>query len=248
MYTNEILEEIQEKKASSKEALRKVLLENEIVRVIETDYPEKGTVPMHQHLFPYVLYAIEGGTLEITSADGEASSLELLPGQVFWRKAQSHSARNIGSAPFRIVEVEVKSGSWAIEGEKLPRIAIPRDFEWVEDKMDSSRKSALLIGDPMQPGPYTTRFHAGPGYTIGLHRHPAEDENLTVISGSVHWSTGAEGSLEPEHVLPAGGFVFFPAGTPHRLWTTEETELQLTGIGPHIYEYVSDGKDAKDNQ
>ncbi len=245
MYTNEILEEIPEKKASSKEALRKVLLENEMVRVTETYYPEKGTVLKHQHIFPYVLYAVEGGTVEITSADGEASRLELLPGQALWRKAQSHNSRNVGSATFRIVEVEVKNGSLAIEREKVPRVAIPGDFEWVEDKMDSSRKSALLVGDPTRPGPYTTRFHAGAHYTIGLHRHPAEDENLTVISGSVHWSTGAEGSLEPEHVLPAGGFVFFPAGTPHRLWTTEETELQLTGIGPHIYEYLSDGKDSE---
>ena len=243
MNAEEILEEVQEKKAASKEALRKILLDNEQVRVIETDYPVKGTVPMHEHLFPHVLYVIEEGKAEITAPDGKSSILEMLPGQALWRMPQSHSARNIGSAPFKIVEVEVKDGPNRIAGEKIPRVAIPGDLNWQEDKMDPKRKSALLVGDPTQPGPYTMRFHVGGGYTIGLHQHPDEDENLTVLSGTLHWSTGAEGSLEPEHVLPAGGFVLFPAGTPHRLWTTEETELQMTGIGPRVYQYLNDEKD-----
>ena len=106
MYTDEIFEEVQEKKTTTKEALRKILLDNEQVTVIETDYPEKGTVPMHEHRFPYVLYAIETGTVEIIYADGKTSILEMLPGQVFWRMPQKHSARNIGPGHTRIVEVE----------------------------------------------------------------------------------------------------------------------------------------------
>jgi quercetin dioxygenase-like cupin family protein len=243
MNAEETLEEVQEKKPASKEALRKILLDNDQVRVIETDYPVKGTVPMHEHPFPHVLYVIEEGTAEITGPDGKTSMLEMVPGQALWRMPQSHSARNIGDAPFKIVEVEVKNAFNRVGGEKTPRVVIPADLNWQEDKTDPKRKSALLIGDPTQPGPYAIRFHVGAGYTIGLHRHPNEDENLTVLSGTLHWSAGAEDSLEPEHVLPAGGFVVFPAGTPHRLWTTEETELQMTGIGPRVYEYLENEED-----
>jgi Uncharacterized conserved protein, contains double-stranded beta-helix domain len=245
MDTEQILDKIQEKKVSASETLRKVLLDNEQVQVIETDYPVNGRVPMHKHRFPHVLYVIEGGTAEITAADGTISILEMFPGQALWRNPQSHSARNIGSTPFRIVEVEVKNGPISIAGENVPRVAMPGDLKWVEDPMDPTRKSGLLAGDPTQPGPYTTRFHVGAGYSIGLHQHPTEDENLTVLSGTLHWSIGEEGSLEPEHMLKAGGFVMFPAGIPHRLWATEETELQMTGIGPRIYHYLNPGEDPR---
>lgn len=234
---NQILEEIQQKHGPSTETLRKVLLDNEQVRVIETDCPAKGSVPQHEHFFPHLLYVIEGGMVEITASDGKVTVLEMLPGQAFWRMPQIHSSRNIGSAPFKIVEVEVKNSD-RITGEKVPRLSMPDDLQWEQDKIDPRRKCALLVGDPTQPGPYTTRYRVAAGYKIGLHEHPFEDENLTVLSGKLHWSTGAEDNVEPEHVLPAGGFVLFPAGTPHRLWTTEETELQMTGNGPRIYRYL----------
>ncbi|MGN6804020.1 MAG: cupin domain-containing protein [Ginsengibacter sp.] len=244
MNTEELLEKIPETRAYSKETLRKVLLDNDQATVIETDYTVKGSVPFHEHHFPYVLYSIDGGKVEITDAEGKSSLLEMEPGQVYWRKAQSHSARNVGTVPFKIVEVEVKNGAPAIHGERKPYVSIPAELKWEKDKIDPLRKAALLVGDPSQPGPYVVRYHVGAGYYFGLHKHPTEDEYLTVISGSVHWSTGMEGS-EPEHILPAGGFVLFPAGTPHRLWTTEETELQINGIGPRIYEFPGEGQKPK---
>lgn len=41
------------------------------------------------------------------------------------------------------------------------------------------------------------------------------------------------------HALPAGGYVAFPAGTPHRMWTAAETVLQMTGVGPRTYVYLN---------
>lgn len=71
---------------------------------------------------------------------------------------------------------------------------------------------ALLQGDPAKPGSYTLRMRMGTGYTLGLHQHPDEEERLTVLSGTLHWSTGTEGNDAPEHVLPAGGLHRFPRG------------------------------------
>lgn len=227
------------------QALRSELLENAAVLVVETTYPAGGSVPLHEHRFPHVLYVLEGGTLQTTAPDGDATTLELRPGQVLWRHAQSHSTRNIGPTPVRIVEVEVKGAAAGIAGARTPRVATDGDRDWSRDPLDPRRSTALLVGDPTKLGPYTVRTRTDAGYAIGAHLHPTEDEYLTVLSGALHWSTGAAGSGAPEHVLPAGGYIVFPAGTPHRLWTTAETVLQMSGIGPRTYVYLDAAEDPR---
>lgn len=227
------------------QAVRRVLLENAEVVVIETTYPQGGSVPMHAHRFPHVAYVIEGGTVQTTAPDGSVGALELRPGQTLWRDAQSHSTRNIGSTSVRIVEIEIKHAAMGIAGERTPLAVTQSDLEWNPDPLDPTRSAALLVGDPVKPGPYTLRGRMGAGYALGLHLHPGEDEHLTVLSGTLHWSTGAAGSGAPEHALPAGSYVLFPAGTPHRLWTTQETVIQMTGVGPRTYVYLNPEEDPR---
>jgi quercetin dioxygenase-like cupin family protein len=192
-----------------------------------------------------VVYVAEGGTVETTSPDGTTSAVDLLPGHTLWRAAQSHSTRNIESTTVRIVEVEIKRAAAEPAEARAPGVATDADSDWHLDPLDPRRSTMLLVGDPTKSGPYTLRARLDAGYTLGVHRHPSEDENLTVLSGALHWSTDAAGSGAPEHVLPAGGFVQFPAGTPHRLWTTEETVIQMTGIGPRTYVYLDPAEDPR---
>src|SRR5512139_228449 len=226
-------------------AVRRVLLENAEAVVIETTYPPGGSVPMHAHRFPHVIYVIEGGTVQTTAPDGSVQAFETRPGQVLWRDAQSHGTRNVGSTTVRIVEVEIKHAAMKLAGERTPRMVTQAGLDWIPDPLDPTRSAALLAGDPAKPGPYTVRGRMGAGYALGLHLHPGEDEHLTVLSGTLRWSTGAAGSDEPEHALPAGSYVVFPAGTPHRLWTTEETVIQMTGIGPRTYVYLNPEEDPR---
>jgi quercetin dioxygenase-like cupin family protein len=227
------------------QAVRRVVLENAEVMVIETTYPKGGSVPMHEHRFPHALYVIEGGTVQTTAPDGSVGTFEVSPGQTLWRDAQSHSTRNIGSTTVRILEVEIKHAAMGIMGERTPRVMTKTDLDWIPDPLDPTRSVALLVGDPAKPGPYTLRGRMGAGYTLGLHQHPDEDEHLTVLSGTLYWSTGAAGSDAPEHGLPAGGYIVFPAGTPHRLRTTEETVIQMTGVGPRMYVYLDPAQDPR---
>lgn len=220
------------------QAVRREVLENEHVLVTETTYPVGGSVPMHTHRFPHVLYVMEGGRAQTTAPDGAVKTLEVQPGATLWREPQSHSTRNLGSTPLRLVEVEIKDTFTRYGGERSPRVVGPADLQWIPDSLDPTRTMALVVGDPTKAGPYTVRMRARPGYAIALHQHPNEDENLTVLSGSLHWSCGAAGSGAAEHMAPAGSLVLFPAGTPHRLWSTEETVLQMTGIGPRTYVYL----------
>lgn len=227
------------------QAVREEVLENEHVLVTETTYPVGGSVPMHTHRFPHVLYVIEGGTVQTTAPDGVATRFDVRKGETLWRGPQSHSTRNLGSKPVRLVEVEIKDTLMRVGGDRTPRAVTPDDLHWVPDDLDHTRVMAPLLGDPTKAGPYTARMRARPGYMIALHQHPDEDENLTVLSGALHWSCGDAGSGASEHVLPAGSFVVFPAGTPHRLWTTEETVLQMTGIGPRKYVFLHPEQDPR---
>lgn len=111
--------------------------------------------------------------------------------------------------------------------------------DWTPDLLDPARSVALLAGDPAMPGPCTLRGRMRGGYALGLHQHPDEDEQLTVLSGTLYWSTGVAGSGAPEHALAAGGYVVFPAGTAHRVWTREDTVIQMSGVGPRTYIYVA---------
>src|SRR5512139_720189 len=231
--------------APEPQAVRRVLLENAEAVVIETTYPQGGSVPMHAHRFPHVIYVIEGGTVQTTAPDGSVQTFETRPGQVLWRDAQSHGTRNVGSTTVRIVEIEIKHAAMKLAGERTPRMVTQAGLEWIPDPLDPARSTALLVGDPADPGPYTVRLRLGPGYDLGVHQHPDEDEHLTVLSGTLYWSTGEAGSGAPEHALPAGGYVAFPAGTPHRLWTAEETVLQMTGVGPRTYVYLNPQEDPR---
>ena len=121
------------------------------------------------------------------------------------------------------------------------RVLMPADLEWKTDAFDPRRTSALLTGDPARPGPYTIRFRAPAGYEIGLHMHPDDDEQLTVLSGTVVWSTGEAGSGAREYTLGPGGFALAPAGTPHRVRALEDAVLQMSGVGPRVYTYLSEG-------
>lgn len=222
---------------SSSEAQRTVLLENDEVLVVETRYPPSSTGEMHTHRFPHVTYVIEPGSIEVTDADGTVSVVESTAGQVMWRGPQSHSTKNVGSTDVRILEVEVKHAAMGVSEDKEPKVFTPEDMVWQTDPVDPTREITYLIGALDQPGPYTVRGR-GTDYAIRLHRHPNEDEYLTVIKGTIFWSPGAAGSGEPEYEIPEGGFWMFPAGMPHRLRTVGYTEFQMSGIGPRVYEYL----------
>ncbi len=246
MSTQSLAQSMAPPQVADGETTRRELLENDHVLVIETAYAPGGSVPRHTHRSPHVVYVIEGGTLATTGANGTVDTHAVHPGQTLWRGAQAHSTRNVGGTRVRIVEVEIKQASRTPDlWEKAPPVVTSFDHGWTPDPFDPRRSAALLVGDPAKSGAYTVRYRVPAGYKIGLHLHPDEDEQVTVLSGSVHWSSGEAGSGAPEYTLVAGGFAPAPAGTPHRLWTTEECVIQMTGTGPRDYVYLNPADDPR---
>lgn len=90
---------------------------------------------------------------------------------------------------------------------------------------------AALVGAPDKPGPYTVRLRFPAGYKLAPHTHP-DSRTITVLKGV--WQTGYGKTFDPAllKTLPAGSFYTEPAGIPHFVQVTEETEIQVSGYGP----------------
>jgi len=101
---------------------------------------------------------------------------------------------------------------------------------------------AILSGDPGKEGPFVLRGKHPAGYKIPAHTHP-KDENVTVISGSFHIGMGPKLDETKGETLTAGGYALVPKAMQHYVWFTEETIIQVHGIGPVEFSYVNPADD-----
>jgi hypothetical protein len=94
-----------------------VMLENDRVRVIETQVPVKATTPVHTHRWASVEYVLSttdfirrtgDGQVEFdTRTDGRPGHLEVL-----WSGPRPpHSIENVGDAELLVLMVELKDGT-----------------------------------------------------------------------------------------------------------------------------------------
>jgi quercetin dioxygenase-like cupin family protein len=89
----------------------KVLLENPHVRVIEYVLLPGERDQWHTHP-PKVSYVVSGGTLRITTEDGQSFLTNEKTGSATWMDTLGqHFGQNVGKTPVRIVLVEIKSAS-----------------------------------------------------------------------------------------------------------------------------------------
>jgi quercetin dioxygenase-like cupin family protein len=103
---------------------------------------------------------------------------------------------------------------------------------------------AVLSGDPSKDGLYVFRLKLPAGYKVPAHTHP-NDENVTVISGTFNIGTGAKLDEQHGQALKAGGFAHVPKGMQHYAWFTEETVIQVHGMGPQGIVYVNPADDPR---
>jgi quercetin dioxygenase-like cupin family protein len=103
---------------------------------------------------------------------------------------------------------------------------------------------AVVKGDPTKEGMYVVRLKVPAGFKISPHTHP-NDENVTVLSGSFNIGTGEKLDEKKGTLVKAGGYSYVPKGMPHYAWFTEETTLQLHGLGPQGITYVNSADDPR---
>lgn len=87
----------------------KILLENVHVRVVEYVLRPGERDRWHTHP-PKVSYVVTGGTLRITTEEGQSFLTDEKAGSASWMDTLGrHFAQNVGKTPVRIVLVEIKS-------------------------------------------------------------------------------------------------------------------------------------------
>jgi quercetin dioxygenase-like cupin family protein len=108
-----------------------------------------------------------------------------------------------------------------------------------------SVRLAVIVGQPLQPGPYTIRVKAPHGVKLMPHKHP-EDRVYTVISGVFYIGLGDEFDASKLEAYPPGAVVILPGNTSHFHWAkSSEYITQVTGIGPLGLEYVDAKNDPR---
>jgi hypothetical protein len=122
----------------------------------------------------------------------------------------------------------------------------PEEMEWKDGpaSLEAGAQYTLIEGDWTQEGPFTARLKLPAGFTISPHTHPAI-EHVTVIKGSFHMGSGRTFNRERAKQLTVGGFAVMPIDYAHFAFTTEETIIQLHGIGPWGINYVNEEDDPR---
>lgn len=93
--------------AVAQNVYKKVLFENELVRVLQVEFAPGEIAPWHQHP-NHVVYVLTDGKLEITDKGKPANILELKAGEAMYLPAVTHMAKNVGTTPVKLVVTELK--------------------------------------------------------------------------------------------------------------------------------------------
>jgi quercetin dioxygenase-like cupin family protein len=92
-------------------------------------------------------------------------------------------------------------------------------------------QQAIIVGNPKNAEAYIIRVKLPKGTKVAPHTHP-NDENVTVISGTFHIGVGEKFDEAKGQAVKAGGLVSVPKGRPHFAWVSEDSVIQLHGVGP----------------
>ena len=113
------------------------------------------------------------------------------------------------------------------------------DMKWdaAPPDLPKGAEMSVLHGDPSKKALYTLRLKMPAGYKIPPHWH-TKDEQLTIVSGNfvLHMGDTMEA---PAATLATGGFHFLPGKAHHAAEATEETIVQVDGMGPFDIHYLN---------
>jgi hypothetical protein len=126
------------------------------------------------------------------------------------------------------------------------RSVLPEGIDWKPfPAFPPSARLAVVVGDPNEPGPYTTRVKVPAGVKLMPHWHP-EDRVYTVMSGVFYIGLGEQFDEQKLEAYPAGAVVVLPGRTPHFHWAKSgEYVTQISAIGPLGLEYVDADDDPR---
>ena len=108
-------------KVSPKE-FKKVLLDNEKVRVIQVEFAPGVASEWHSHP-AYVVYVISDGKMEMTEKGKKTVVNILKSGEANYNMPVTHMAKNVGTTTVKLVLVEMKPMHKMMKGESMKKEA-----------------------------------------------------------------------------------------------------------------------------
>ena len=121
----------------------------------------------------------------------------------------------------------------------------PDQREWKPMPTLPAGAQVVVIEGPINEAvPFTIQLRLPANYEIPAHWHPWI-EHATVISGSLNMGMGDTLERAKTRLLPAGSVAVIPAKSNHFSWTSEETIVQVHGIGPLVIHYVNPADDPR---
>lgn len=110
-----------------------------------------------------------------------------------------------------------------------PTIVMPDSVHWAQQP--GNFQMAVLYGDPTKPGFYVLRLKLPANWAFPVHHHP-QQENVTVLSGTLYAAVGSKFNKSAATAFPAGSFVAMPANVKHFAFTKAPAIIQIDGTGP----------------
>jgi hypothetical protein len=134
--------------------------------------------------------------------------------------------------------------TWA--GEHSGHVMVtPADLQWTDiPSLPPGAKPAVIEGPITEAVPFTFRVKFPPDFKVPAHWHPAT-ERVTVLSGTLHLGRGDTFDQAKTTALPAGSISIMEPKMNHFGWTSEETVVQLSGMGPWGITYVNPADDPR---
>jgi quercetin dioxygenase-like cupin family protein len=131
-------------------------------------------------------------------------------------------------------------------GQSVFKSVLPEDIEWKPfAAFPASARLAILVGQPLEPGPYVIRVKVPTGVRLMPHQHP-EDRIYTVMSGVFYIGLGKTFDGDKVQAFPPGSVIVLPGNTPHFHWAKSgEYITQVTAIGPLGLEYLNPADDPR---
>ena len=121
----------------------------------------------------------------------------------------------------------------------------PDQLTWADvGSLPPGAKIAVIEGPMSEAVPFTVRLKLPANYQIPAHWHPAI-EHVTVISGTFNMGSGDKLDKTKSMVLAAGAVAIMQPKVTHFAWTTQETIVQVHGMGPWGINYVNPADDPR---
>ena len=147
-------------------------------------------------------------------------------------------AAKAAAAPAAPVKQEMAAGAHTAMNQS--------DLKWGDapPSLPKGAKLAVLRGNPGEAGGFAVMAKFPKGYKVPPHWH-SQDENVTVISGTVFMGAGDSADKKTGHALKVGGYSYMPAKTRHYAIAESEAVIQIAGQGPFDVTYVNPSDDPR---